>query len=106
VRVNQVDAQLSSYARFYYRVARRADRWKLSGFEAVYLRDALVPTVPGQSIVIAPEALAGFRPSYRLLSYVLSQNGYRVNSDLPGDDRQETVDELENELFSWAGVEP
>jgi hypothetical protein len=29
-----------------------------------------------------------------------------VNSDLPGDDRQETVDKLEKELFSWAGVKP
>jgi hypothetical protein len=106
VKLDDVDAQLSSYARFYYRAERRENRWKLSGFEAVYLRDELFPCVPGQSIVIRPEALAPFRPSYRLLSYVLSRNGYEVNSNLPGDDRQETVDGLENELFSWAGVKP
>jgi len=87
-------------------VERREQRWKLSGFQAVYLRDELVPAVPGQTIVIAPEALATFRPSYRLLSYVLSQNNYRVNSDLPGDDRPDTVAALENELFGWAGVKP
>jgi hypothetical protein len=106
VKLDGVDAHLSSYARFYYRAERRENRWKLSGFEAVYLRDELLPAVPGQSIVIDPEALKPFRPSYRLLSYVLSKNAYRVNSDLPGDDRQETVDKLENELFSWAGVKP
>jgi hypothetical protein len=106
VKLDEVDAQLSSYARFYYRAERRDNIWKLSGFEAVYLRDELAPSVPGQSIVIAPEALQSFRPSYRLLSYVLSRNGYRVNPDLPGDDRQDTVDKLENELFSWAGVNP
>lgn len=106
VRLDKVDAQLSSYARFYYRAERRENRWKLSGFEAVYLRDELMPSVPGQSIVIAPEDLAPFRPSYRLLSYVLSRNGYSVNPDLPGDDRQDTVDKLETELFSWAGVKP
>jgi hypothetical protein len=106
VKLDQVDAQLSSYARFYYRAERREQRWKLSGFEAVYLRDELAPSVPGQTIVIAPEALASFRPSYRLLSYVLTRNGYRVNPDLPGDDRQDTVDTLENELFSWADVTP
>ena len=106
VRLDQVDAHLSSHARFYYRAERREQRWRLSGFEAVYLRDELAPSVPGQSIVIAPEALTAFRPSYRLLSYVLSRNGYRVNSDLPGDDRPDTVEKLENELFSWAGVKP
>lgn len=106
VKLGEVDAQLSSYARFYYRAERRENRWKLSGFEAVYLRDELMPSVPGQSIVIGPEELKPFRPSYRLLSYVLSRNGYQVNSDLPGDDRQETVDKLENELFTWAGVKP
>ena len=72
----------------------------------MYLRDELAPSVPGQTIVIAPQDLTSFRPSYRLLSYVLSRNGYRVNPDLPGDDRQDTVDKLENELFSWAGVTP
>jgi hypothetical protein len=66
----------------------------------------LLPAVPGQSIVIDAEALKPFRSSYRLLSYVLSRNNYQVNPDLPGDDRQETVDKLENELFSWAGVKP
>ncbi len=106
VKLDEVDAHLSSYARFYYRAERRENRWKLSGFEAVYLRDELLPAVPGQLIAINPEALKPFRPSYRLLSYVLSKNAYRVNSDLPGDDRQETVDKLENELFSWAGVKP
>ncbi len=106
VKLDGVDAHLSSYARFYYRAERRQDRWKLSGFEAVYLRDELLPAVPGQSIVIDPEALKPFRSSYRLLSYVLSRNNYQVNSDLPGDDRQDTVDKLENELFTWAGVKP
>jgi hypothetical protein len=106
VKLDGIDAYLSSHARFYYPVERREQRWKLSGFQAVYLRDELVPAVPGQTIVIPPEALASFRPSYRLLSYVLSRNNYRVNPDLPGDDRPDTVETLENELFGWAGVKP
>jgi hypothetical protein len=106
VQLDGIDAHLSSHARFYYRAERREQRWKLSSFEAVYLRDELVPSVPGQTIVIAPEDLAKFRRSYRLLSYVLSRNNYRVNSDLPGDDRPDTVEKLETEVFSWAGVIP
>jgi len=106
VNVTGIDAHLSSYARFFYRAERRAERWKLSGFEAAYIRDELVPAIPGQQIVIAPADLAGFRKSYRLLSYVLSRNNYRVNSDLPGEDRPETVRAMESELFGWAGVQP
>ena len=104
VKVDAVEAQLSSHARFFYRVERREQRWRLSGFEAVYVRDELVPCVPGQTLSIAPDELADFRPSYRLLSYVLSRNGYRVNSDLPGEDRPSTAAALETELFGWAGL--
>jgi hypothetical protein len=104
VKLDGIDAQLSSHARFFYRVERREGRWRLSGFEGVYVRDELVPCVPGQTLSIAPGELAQFRASYRLLSYVLSRNGYRVNAEMPGDDRPETVAAFETELFGWAGV--
>jgi len=105
-KVGGLDAQLSSYARFFYKAERREGRWKLSGFDGTYVRDELVPTVPGQVLRVSPDDLIGFRKSYQMLSYVLTNSGYRVNSDLPGDDRPETVRTLEAELFSWAGVQP
>ena len=104
--VGGIDAQLSSFARFFYKAERREGRWKLSGFDATYVRDELVPIVPGQLLRVSPDDLAHFRKSYQMLSYVLTNSGYRVNSDLPGDDRPETVRTLETELFSWAGVQP
>jgi hypothetical protein len=107
VKVDGIEAQLSSYARFMYPAERHAQGgWKLSGFYGVYMRDELVPTVPGQTLSVKPEDLAGFRASYRMLSYVLSRNAYVVNSELPGDDRPESVQALESELFDWAGVKP
>lgn len=106
VQLGGLDAHLSSYARFFYRAERRDGRWKLSGFDAAYVRDELVATIPGQTLSVTPADLAPFRRSYRMLCFVLSANGYQVNSNLPGDDRPETVRALETELFSWAGVEP
>jgi hypothetical protein len=103
-QVDGIDAQLSSHARFLYRAERRDGRWRLSGFDGVYRRDELVPTVPGQVLKIDPAALATFRPSYRLLSYVLSRNGYAVNGELPGEDEPARVAALEDELFGWAGI--
>jgi len=79
-------------------------QWRLSGFDGVYRRDELVPTVPGQTLKIDPAELSRFRPSYRLLSYVLARNGYDVNGDLPGEDAPARVAALEEELFTWAGI--
>jgi len=106
VKVGGIDAQLSSYARFFYKAERRGGQWKLSGFDAAYVRDELVATVPGQILSIEPGDLVRFRKSYQMLCYVLSENGYSVNGNLAGDDRPETVRALETELFSWAGVQP
>jgi hypothetical protein len=100
-----IDVQLSSHARFLYRAERRAGPWRLSGFDGIYRRDELVPVVPGQSLRIEPAELSRFRPSYRLLSYVLSRNGYEVNGELPGEDRPESTAALEHELFQWAGIQ-
>lgn len=104
--VDGVSAMLSSHARFFYPAERRDSAWKLSGFQAAYVRDELVPRLPGEEIEVTAEQVSGFRASYAMLSFVLSRSGYTVNSKLPGDDRPETVRALEAELFSWAGVEP
>jgi SnoaL-like protein len=101
-----VEAQLSSHARFLFRAERRAQRWGLSGFDAVYRRDELVPTIPGQVITVTPAQLAGFRPSYRMLSFVLTNQGYTVNHELAGEDRPETAAALEREIDVWAGFTP
>jgi hypothetical protein len=104
--VDGIEAQLSSHARFLFRAERRRERWGLSGFDAVYRRDELVPTIPGQVISIAPAQLAGFRPSYRMLSFVLTNQGYAVNHQLAGEDRPQTAAALERELDDWAGLPP
>ena len=102
--VQGVEVQLSSQARFLYRAERRDARWRLSGFDAVYQRDAFTTVIPGASLSITPEELAPFRPSYRMLSYLLASQGYAVNMDLPGEDRPETAQALYEELYGWAGI--
>jgi hypothetical protein len=100
-----VEVQLSSHARFLFRAERRAARWRLSGFDAIYVRDELTASVPGTSVPVKPADVAGFRPSYRMLSYLLKSQGYEVNANLPGDDRPETVRALDREIYGWAGIE-
>jgi hypothetical protein len=95
---------LLSYTRFVYRAERREGTWRIVSFDAVYLRDELTPAVPGHSIVIDPNELKLFRPSYRLLSYVLSQQGYAVDPDLAGEDRPDSIRALMRGIFTWAGL--
>lgn len=104
LRLHDMDAVLSSYARFLFRAERRAGTWRLSGFDAVYQRDELNCAVPGQSISIEPAALQGYRPSYALLTYCLSTQGFPIRDDLAGEDRPELVAALTQEIYGWAGL--
>jgi len=102
--IGGVDLMLTSLARFLYRAERRDGRWRLSGFDAVYLRDELQAVVPGQAVPVTLAQVAGFRPAYRMLSFVLASQGYVVNAELPGEDRPDRADALMRELRDWVGL--
>ena len=105
VQINGTQGTLSSYTRFLYRAEKRSDRWGIISFDAVYVRDELTPSVPGQLISIDPKQLEPFRPTYRLLAYYLQSRGYVVDSKLAGEDLPETVTALQRELFAWADLD-
>jgi hypothetical protein len=103
VRPQGIEMNLLSYTRFIYRAEQREDQWRIFSFDAIYLRDELTPAIPGHSISIDPHELQSFRRAYRLLSYILSKEGYTVDTELPGDDRPESIRALMREVFTWAG---
>jgi hypothetical protein len=95
---------LSAHCLMLYRAERRQDVWRLSSFEAIYRRDEFVPCIPGQTADFPADLLAGFRPSYRNLSYSLHLKGYGVDPDLPGEDIPETVRLVLQKLYAWLGL--
>ncbi len=101
VKLQGVEGTLSTHARFLYRAERRGERWGIFGFDAIYMRDELTPSIPGERISIAAEEVRGFRASYRMLSYYLHSQGYDIDSNLPGEDRADLVEALNRELSSW-----
>ena len=101
-----VDVMMSSYTRFLLRAERRDRVWRLSGFDVVYQRDEITPLIPGQTVMVEPDAVKSFRSSYRLLSYCLASGGFPVRDDLPGVDRPDLVDALTSEIYGWAGLTP
>jgi hypothetical protein len=104
--VKGVEARLSSYARFVYRIERRQGRWRIAFFDSIYMRDELVAAIPDQVVPVTSDDVAPFRSSYRLLCYLLSLTGYTPSQDLAGDDRPETSAAMIREAYLWAGIEP
>ena len=103
--IDGVDFCLCSHARLLYPVEYRDGYWGLMGFYGIYVRDEIITRAPGQSLPIRAQDVERFRPSYRMLSWLLTrQGGYEVNNDLPGVDRPEAAEALERRLMTWAGV--
>lgn len=102
--IDGVELILSAHGRFIYRAEKRDDVWRIFSFQCVYMRDELMPAIPGQNISIDPAEVEEFRPSYRNLAWCLIKTGYEVDQNLPGEDRPETVKSLMQEVNDWAGL--
>jgi SnoaL-like domain len=101
-----IEVMMSSHAHLLFRAERQGEMWRLSGLDAVYLRDEIAPVMPGQTVAIDQEEVKAFRPTYRLLSYCLASGGFPVRNDLAGVDRPDLVDALVREIYGWAGLAP
>jgi hypothetical protein len=101
-----IEVMMSSHAHLLFRAERQGEVWRLSGLDAVYLRDEIAPVMPGQTVAIDQEEVKAFRPTYRLLSYCLASGGFPVRNDLAGVDRPDLVDTLVREIYGWAGLAP
>ncbi|MFC1868881.1 nuclear transport factor 2 family protein [Thermodesulfobacteriota bacterium] len=102
--IDSVELTLSAYSRFVYRVERRDGVWRIYGFDCIYIRDELTPAILGQTMAIDLGEIKSFRTSYRNLAYYHHLRGHRIDPDLPGEDRPETVARLMREVNGWLGI--
>lgn len=105
-RVNGVECDLASWCRFVGGAEQRDGKWRLSFFDNIYVKDRIDPVIPGTRVAVDEELLAGFRPSYRWLSYTNQARGIPVPQDLPGDDRPELVAEFWQDKMRWIAEAP
>ncbi|HVR89837.1 MAG TPA: nuclear transport factor 2 family protein [Novosphingobium sp.] len=75
--------------------------WTIAGLRIIYIRDYLVPASPTQVPLINEAELAGYRTSYRFLSYILARSPNGPRQDLPGVDRAESVEALRAGEKKW-----
>lgn len=96
-----VEVDFHVYCRFFSRVVREAGVWKLMSFEVIFERDTMHCVNAAQTLPVDWAVLAGYRPSYRFLTYAQEMRGTRVNPNLYGDDRREALDAFYAGEAAW-----
>ena len=95
------EVSLEGFVRLLWRARRAGDTWLVAGLRAIFVRDSVIPCDPLRAPKLVASRLDAFRPSYRYLSYQLTELGVAVRDDLPGIDRPETVSRLRAEEQAW-----
>lgn len=80
------------YCRFVSRVVKTADGWKLASFEGIYQRDQMQTVDPRDALPVDWNVIATLRPSYKFIGYTQVKRGYKLNTELLGDDRPDLVE--------------
>lgn len=102
IDVNGVEADLASACRSQYRAQRGADStWRIVAITSIYEKDTLTPALPGTTLPLHPQELAGFRSSYRCLAWYLRREGYDIGPDHLGDDRPDGVRRQYQADMTW-----
>lgn len=93
----QGEMDLSTNVKMVYRVTRDTSmRWRISRLDVIYEKDSLIPAYPSNR---KPDF--HFRSSYANLAQTLEKEGYRIDPNLPGEDRPDLVSDLINNTSNW-----
>ncbi len=100
-QLNGIDVNRAGHTHLLWRARLTGDLWLIAGLRAYYVRDSLIACNPAQVPEMNDAKLAGYRLSYRYLSYILDSLGNHVRDDLPGVDRPDTVETLYAAERQW-----
>jgi hypothetical protein len=103
--VHDVEVDMVQYCRFFSRVVRTPDGWRLASFDGIYHKDTIIPVNPGDSVPIDWVALRRLRPSYRIWAYAISLKGYEIGQDELGDDRPDLLEPFYAAAERWLAGE-
>ncbi|KAH8817346.1 hypothetical protein F5884DRAFT_779125 [Xylogone sp. PMI_703] len=100
-----VQYDCTSWVRFISRFEYLENKWRMCTLDAIYIRDQIAPAIPGyrdedQKIKEEIE-IAGYRDSYKGISFTLEKSGFMVAQDLPGVDKPESVTEFMEQQRHW-----
>jgi ketosteroid isomerase-like protein len=104
--VEGVEADSTMYCRFFSRVRRTPDGWKLASFDGIYGKDEIRPTNASEELPIDWERMRALRPSYRVWAYTIALKGYEIAGDELGDDRPDLLAPFYADAERWLANGP
>jgi hypothetical protein len=99
--IEGVEVDTVQYCRFFSRVRRTADGWRLASFEGIYTKDTIAPVNPADELLLDWDALGKLRPSYRIWAHLMSLRGYMVSQEKIGDDRPDLLEAFYAHAEHW-----
>lgn len=100
--IGGVAVTVTCQARLFARVERRdGGDWRIAALRPHYFRDSIGADLPGEVPLLNPVRLAGYRPSYRFLSYLLAETGKTPRHDLAGADRPDLAEAAAAGESAW-----
>jgi hypothetical protein len=103
--LHDVEVDMAQYCRFFSRVVRTPDGWRLASFDGIYHKDTIAPVNPGDTVPIDWDVLRDLRPSYRIWAYAISLKGYQIGQDELGDDRPDLLEPFYAAAERWLAGE-
>ena len=96
-----VEADSIMYGRFFSRVRKAAEGWRLVSFDGIYSKTVIAPVNPADTLPIDWEELGRLRPSYQIWAYMLARRGYEVGQEELGDDRPDLLETFYSAAERW-----
>ena len=96
-----VEFDLFQFCRFFSRLTKTDDGWRLASFEGIYQRDRMDAVNPADDPPIDWDLVKTLRPSYKFLAYNQIRQGYEVNPELIGDDRPDLLQAFHEREDNW-----
>lgn len=97
-----VEVDTVQYCRFFSRVKRTPDGWRLASFDGLYQWDTIVPTNPAAAPAIDWDEMSALRSPYRVWAYMLSRKGYDVDQEtIVADDRPDLLEAFYRDAEEW-----
>ncbi len=99
--IEGVEVDTIMYCRFFSRVRRTDQGWRLASFDGIYHKDVIAPVNPDERLPVDWGRLMSLRPSYRVWAYMISLRGYEIGEDELGDDRPDLLEPFYAEADRW-----
>ncbi len=101
---NVAEWDIITECRFYQKLERVEEQWRLLTLEVLYVQDTIAPSAPNPAGTIEDLPLEGiekFRPSYKYLAWRFAQMGVKVGDELAGTDNPESMREIVDRHYEW-----